>query len=636
MGEVDVIKAIQLLPGVQASSEGASGFSVRGGNPDQNLILMDEATVYNASHLMGFFSVFNNDAIKDVTLYKGDIPADYGGRLSSLLDVRMKEGNLKKFSGSGGIGTISSRLTLEGPIIKDKTSFLVAGRRTYADLFLPFAKDPDVRDNTLFFYDLNLKLNHIFNEKNRLFLSSYLGQDVYANPFAKMAFGNQTYTLRWNHLFSARIFSNFTLLHSRYQYELGTPEGDANSFTWRSKMKDYSAKADLNYYITPEYTLKFGLISTFHDFEPGSAFGTGEGSLFTEFILPTNYALENGVYVSAEQSAGERWNLRYGLRFSSFHNVGPGTIYNFDDDYQPIDSTVHGSGEVYNHFMGLEPRVAVSFMINDVSSVKSSYSRTRQYVHLAQNSTAGTPLDVWFPSTPNVNPQISDQVAIGYFRNLFNNRLEASVEAYYKEMSNAIDFKDHANLLLNRFMEGEIRIGEATSYGLEFLLRKNDGRLNGWISYTYSKTTREVPEINDGNPYSAPYDKPHDIAVVGNFEISNRLWVSANWVYSTGLPVTFPTGRFEYMGNIAPVYSNRNAYRMPDYHRLDVSISFGSKPKLDRKWHWDLNLSVYNAYGRKNAWAINFVQDDEDPSTTHAEMTYLFPIIPALTWNFRF
>jgi hypothetical protein len=633
---VDVIKAIQLLPGVQASSEGASGFSVRGGNPDQNLILLDEATVYNASHLMGFFSVFNNDAIKDVTLYKGDIPAAYGGRLSSLLDVRMKEGNLKKFSGSGGIGTISSRLTLEGPIIKDKTSFLVAGRRTYADVFLPFAKDPDVRDNTLYFYDLNLKVNHIFNEKNRLFLSSYMGRDVYGNPFAKMAFGNQTYSLRWNHLFSSRIFSNFTLLHSRYQYELGTPEGEANSFTWRSKMKDYSAKADLNFYITPEYTLKFGLISTFHDFEPGSAIGSGEGSLFTEFILPTNYALENGIYLSAEQSVGERWNLRYGLRFSSFHNMGPGTIYNYDEDYQSIDSTVHESGEVYHHFMGLEPRVAVSFMINDVSSVKSSYTRTRQYVHLAQNSTAGTPLDVWFPSTPNVNPQISDQVAIGYFRNLFSNQLEVSVETYYKKMRNAIDFKDHASLLLNRFMEGEIRIGEATSYGLEFLFRKNDGRLNGWISYTYSKTTREVPEINNGDPYAAPYDRPHDFAIVGNFEISKRIWVSANWVYSTGLPVTFPTGRFEYMGNIAPVYSNRNAYRMPDYHRLDVSISFGSKPKPNRKWHWDLNLSAYNAYGRKNAWAINFVQDDEDPSTTHAEMTYLFPIIPALTWNFRF
>lgn len=636
MGEVDVIKAIQLLPGVQASSEGASGFSVRGGNPDQNLILLDEATVYNASHLMGFFSVFNNDAIKDVKLYKGDIPADFGGRLSSLLDVRMKEGNLKKFSGSGGIGTISSRLTLEGPIIKDKTSFLVAGRRTYADLFLPFAKDPDVRDNTLFFYDLNLKLNHIFNDKNRLFASGYLGRDVYANPFARMAFGNQTYSLRWNHLFSSRIFSNFTLIHSRYDYELGTPEGDANSFVWRSKMKDYSAKGDLNFYITPEHTLKFGLISTFHDFEPGSAYGTGEQSLFTEFVLPTNYALENGVYVSAEQSFGERWNLRYGLRFSSFHNVGPGTIYNYDAEYNPKDSTVYGRGDVYHRFLGLEPRAAVSFMINDVSSVKSSYSRTRQYIHLAQNSTAGTPLDIWFPSTPNVNPQVSDQVSIGYFRDFPSQQLEFSVEAYYKQMRNAIDFKDHASLLLNRYLEGEIRIGEATSYGLEFLLRKNEGRLSGWISYTYSKTTRKVSEINNGNPYAAPYDKPHDIAIVGNYEITKRIWVSANWVYSTGLPVTFPTGRFEYMGNIAPVYSNRNAYRMPDYHRLDVSVSFGSKPKPDRRWHWDLNLSVYNAYARKNAWAINFVQDEQNPDVTYAEMTYLFPAIPALTWNFHF
>jgi hypothetical protein len=585
---------------------------------------------------MGFFSVFNNDAVKDVKLYKGDIPADYGGRLSSLLDVRMKEGNLKKFSGSGGIGSISSRLTLEGPIVKDKTSFLVAGRRTYADIFLLFAKDPDIRDNTLFFYDLNLKLNHIINEKNRLFLSGYLGRDVYASPLARMAFGNQTYTLRWNHLFSARIFSNFTLIHSRYDYELGTAEGDANSFVWRSNMKDYSAKGDLNFYITPEFTLKFGLISTFHDFEPGSAYGTGNQSLFTEFILPSNYALENGVYAAAEQSLGERWNLRYGLRFSSFHNVGPGTVYNYDDNYQSIDSTVYGKGEVYHHYMGLEPRATVSFMIDEVSSVKSSYARTRQYIHLAQNSTAGTPLDVWFPSSPNINPQVSDQVAIGYFRNLFNNRLELSVEAYYKEMRNAIDFKDHANLLLNRFMEGEIRIGEATSYGLEFLFRKNEGRLNGWISYTYSKTARKVPGINNGNLYAAPYDKPHDIAIVGNYEISRRIWVSANWVYSTGLPVTFPTGRFEYMGNIAPVYSKRNDYRMPDYHRLDLSVSFGSKPKPDRRWHWDLNLSVYNAYGRKNAWAINFIQDEEDPNTTHAEMTYLFPVVPALTWNFRF
>ncbi|KKL21990.1 hypothetical protein LCGC14_2439920, partial [marine sediment metagenome] len=415
MGEVDVIKAIQLLPGVQASSEGASGFSVRGGNPDQNLILLDEATVYNASHLMGFFSVFNNDAVKDVKLYKGDIPAEYGGRLSSLLDVRMKDGNMKKFSGSGGIGTISSRLTLEGPIIKDRTSFLIAGRRTYADIFLPFAKDEDVRNSSLYFYDLNAKVNHIFNEKNRLFVSVYMGRDVFENVFARMAFGNQTYTLRWNHLFSGRLFSNFTLLHSRYDYELGTPEGEANSFLWNSGMKDYGAKADLNYFITPEHTLKFGLISTFHDFQPGSAKGLGEQSLFTEFKMPSNYALENGVYVSAESEVGERWNFKYGIRYSSFHNVGPATVYNYDENYLPLDSTVYSSGEFFNYFGGLEPRLAMSFMLNEKSSLKASYSRTRQYIHLAQNSTAGTPLDIWFPSSPNVNPQVSDQASVGYF-----------------------------------------------------------------------------------------------------------------------------------------------------------------------------------------------------------------------------
>lgn len=636
LGEVDVIKAIQLLPGVQASSEGASGFSVRGGNPDQNLILLDEATVYNASHLMGFFSVFNNDAVRDVKLYKGDIPAEYGGRLSSLLDVRMKDGNMKKFSGSGGIGTISSRLTLEGPVIKDRTSFLIAGRRTYADVFLPFAKDEDVRKSTLYFYDINAKVNHIFNEKNRLYASAYLGRDVFGNIFARMAFGNQTYSLRWNHLFSGKLFSNFTLMHSRYQYELGVPEGEANSFKWQSRMNDYAAKADLDYYLTPEHTLKFGLTGIFHAFDPGTARGVGEQVLFTEFILPSSYAVESGAYLSGESSLGERWNLRYGLRLSGLHNVGSATIYNYDADYQPIDSTVYGAGEFFNVYGGLEPRLAVSFMLDDVSSVKASYSRTRQYIHLAQNSTAGTPLDVWFPSSPNVNPQVSDQVALGYFRNLWDDRLEASVEAYYKRMNNTIDFRDHAVLLLNPYMEGELRIGEASSYGIEFLVRKNSGKLNGWISYTYSKTQRVVPEINEGDAYPAPYDKPHDLTIVLNYEISRRIWVSGNWVYNTGLPVTFPTGRFEYMGNVAPVYSNRNAYRMPDYHRLDVSVSLAGKDKPGRKWGWDLNLSVYNAYARKNAWSINFVQDETDPNVTHAEMTYLFPIVPALTFNFQF
>ena len=636
MGEVDVIKAIQLLPGVQAASEGSSGFSVRGGNPDQNLILLDEATVYNASHLMGFFSVFNNDAVKDVKLYKGDIPADYGGRISSLLDVRMREGNNKKFSGTGGIGTISSRLTLEGPILRNRTSFIVSGRRTYADLFLPLAKNEVIQDSKLYFYDLNAKVNHIINDKNRIFLSGYAGSDVFRNEFAGMKFGNNTFTLRWNHLFSPRLFSNTTLILSNYNYQISTPEGDVNSFEWISRMNDYGAKVDFNHFLTPDITLRFGASSVLHKFSPGSAKGLGDMSLFTEITLPDMYALENGIYLSAEQSAGRHWRFKYGLRVSTFHNIGKAWVYHYNDDHQLYDSTFYESGEFYNHYVTAEPRIAATFIIDTLSSLKASYSRTTQFVHLAQNSTAGTPLDIWFSSSPNVSPQLCDQIAIGYFRNFLSDQLEASIEVYYKKIVHAIDFKDHANLLLNKYLEGELRFGLANAVGLEVLFRRNEGRLNGWISYTLSKTLREFDDINHGNPYPAPYDRPHNVSIVLNFEITKRLWTSANWVYGTGLPVTFPTGRFEYMGIIAPVYSDRNSYRMPDYHRLDISISLQSKDKPDRKWNYDLNLSVYNAYARKNAWAINFVQDEVDPAITYAEMTYLFSIVPALTFNFNF
>ena len=401
-------------------------------------------------------------------------------------------------------------------------------------------------------------------------------------------------------------------------------------------MKDFSLKADFNYFLTPKHSLKFGIMSTAHVFSPGTARGLGDQSLFTEFVLPSSYSLENGAYLSAESTFGERWNLKYGLRYSSFYNVGPATIYNYDAEHTAMDSTVYGAWDFLNSYRGPEPRLALAFMLDGNSSFKASYSRTRQYIQLAQNSTAGTPLDIWFTSSPNVKPQLCDQVALGYFRNLWNERLEVSVEAYYKYIRHAIDFRDHAMLLLNPYMEGELRIGEGRSKGLEFLVRKNSGRLNGWISYTWSRTERIVPEINKGEPYPAPYDKPNDLAIVLNYEISKRMWVSGNWVYSTGLPVTFPTGRFEYMGNIAPVYSSRNAYRMPDYHRLDLSVSFAGKENPGRKWGWDLNLSAYNVYARKNAWAINFVQDEDDPNVTHAEMTYLFSIVPALTFNFHF
>lgn len=636
MGEVDLVKVIQLLPGVSSTSEGSSGFSVRGGSPDQNLILLDEATVYNASHLMGFFSVFNNDAIKDVKIYKGDIPAAHGGRLSSLLDVRMRDGNSKKISVTGGIGSISSRLTIEGPIVKDKTTFLVSGRRTYADLFLKLSSNEDIKNNILNFYDLNAKVNHTFNKKNRLYLSFYMGQDKFANDFAKLYFGNRTSTIRWNHLFSDKLFFNFTFTNSVYNYNLGTPEGNPNAFDWKSRMTDYGIRGDFTYFLNPQNTVKFGLEGTYHIFEPGSAKGLGEEALFTEFIQPKNYALDYAFYVSNEQKIGDRIQLKYGLRLSIFQNIGPGTIYNFDDNYDKIDSTVYPKGEIFNTYMGLEPRFGISYLLNDYSSIKVNYSRTRQYMQLAQNSTAGTPLDIWFPASPNVKPQIADQVALGYFRNFNENAIETSVEVYYKNMKNAIDFKDFAEVLLNEQLEGELRFGKAWSYGIEFLIRKNVGKLTGWISYTYSKTERKFEDINRGNVYPAPYDKPHDVSIVMSYAMTERLDLSANWVYATGQPATFPTGRAHYGNTIVPIYSDRNEYRLRDYHRLDVSATWRKKQKEGSKFDWDINLSVYNAYARHNTWSINFIQDENDPNVTYAEQTYLFSIIPALTFNFKF
>lgn len=636
MGEVDIIKAMQLLPGVQTTSEGASGFSVRGGSPDQNLILLDEATVYNASHLLGFFSVFNNDAIKDVKIYKGDIPMNYGGRLSSVLDVRMNDGNDKHFEGTGGIGNISSRLTLEGPLLKDKTSFILSGRRTYFDLFLPLSSDEKIRNNTLYFYDFNAKIAHTINENNRIYLSGYFGRDVFNNNFSRLNSGNQTFTLRWNHLFSKKIFSNFMFVYSKYDYYLGTPEGEAYSFDWRSKMRDYGFKSDFTLYANPNNTVKFGVSSIYHIFEPGSAKGTGSQSFFNEFTVPSSYALENGIYIGNDQKVNNKLTLKYGLRVSMFNNVGPATIYNYNNNFEAIDSTVYKSGDFYKTYAGLEPRFGISYTINDKSSVKASYSRTNQYIQLAQNSTSGTPLDVWFPSSPNVKPQISDQIALGYFRNFLGNYIETSVEVYYKTMQNSIDFKDHAELLLNEKLEGELRYGKSSSKGLEVFVKIPEGRLNGWISYTLSKTDRSFADINNGKTYLAYYDKPHNMSIVLNYEISKRTSLSSTWIYYTGAPVTFPTGRAEIGGKIVPIYSERNAYRMPDYHRLDLSLTIKGKQKPNKKWSHEWNFTIYNAYGRKNAWTINFVQDKDNPAVTYAEKTYLFSIIPAVTYNFKF
>ncbi|MDY6801956.1 MAG: TonB-dependent receptor [Bacteroidota bacterium] len=636
MGEVDIIKAIQLMPGVQSASEGSSGFNVRGGSTDHNLILLDEATVYNASHLMGFFSVFNNDAVKDVKLYKGDIPAAYGGRLSSLLDIRMKDGNNKEFHANGGIGTVSSRLTLESPIVKDKGSFILSGRRSYADLMLMFSSDEDVRKNQLYFYDLNLKGNYKINEKDRIYLSWYMGRDVFDyDDLFGFSWGNKTFTLRWNHLFSEKLFSNFSVILSDYDYELGQ-SSEEQGFIWSSDLNDFKFKADYTYYPNTQNTIRFGVAGTMHHFNPGLAKGIGYQTMYNELKMPESSALEWAGYLSNEWKLNEKTTINIGLRGTIFQNMGKATVYNFDENYEKIDSTVYSSGEIYNTFWGLEPRLNFRYSINNRSSIKGNYSRTKQFIHLASNSTAGSPLDIWMPSSPNIDPQIADQFALGYFRNLYDDALETSIEAYYKNMDNQIDFRDHAELLLNPEIEGEFRTGYAWSYGLEFLIRKQTGKFTGWVSYTLSKAERKILEINQGKIYPASYDKPHNIAIVASYDFSKQLNFAANWVYSTGTPVTFPVGRFEYGNMIVPIYSDRNDYRLPDYHRMDLSVTYKFGVDKTRGLRSELNLSIYNVYNRKNTWMLFFSQDAKDPNITIAEKVYLFPILPSITYNFYF
>ena len=638
LGEIDVVRVLQLMPGVQATSEGSTGFSVRGGGSDQNLILLDNATVYNASHLLGFFSIFNNDAVKSVTLYKGDIPAAYGGRLSSLLDVEMKEGDSGKTGVAGSIGTISSKLTVDGPLIKDRTTFLVAGRRTYADIFLPYAKEEDIRDNRLYFWDANIKLSHILNDKNRLYFTGYSGKDIFKNDYSQVEFGNMTGSLRWNHIFSNRLFMNLNLITTRYNYNLGTPEDGTGSFSflWDSRITDYHPRLDFTHYLNDNHKLRYGLSVIYHDFFPGEISGAGNTSGRTYFRLPTSTALESGLYISDEYTLSGNLTLKYGLRFAMFQNIGPGTYYEYNNDYIPVDSIIYPGGKIFNTRTALEPRFAFTYLLNDLSSLKGSYSHTAQFVTLAQNSSSGTPLNIWFPATPNVEPQLCDQFALGYFRNLGNDTYEVSGEVYYKNLRKLIDFRDHAELFLNQYLEGELRRGRGYSYGIETLLRRNQGFLTGWISYTYSRSFRVVPDINNGNRYPSLYDKPHTVNLVTTFALSQRITASSTWTYSTGLPLTLPTGRAVIGNSIIPVYSDRNSYRMEDYHRLDLSVSLHGKEKPGKKWHSELNLSVYNLYNRHNSWAINIVTDDTDPYVTYAERTYLFAVIPALTWNIKF
>lgn len=636
-GEVDIIKAIQLLPGVKSIGEGTSGFYVRGGNADQNLVLLDEAPIYNASHMLGFFSSFNPDAIKDMQLYKGAISSRYGGRLSSVLDIRMKEGNSKKFGGSAGIGTMMSRLSLEAPL-GDQGSFIVSGRRSYLDVvgkaFQAIKGDTSNQDSQFYFYDLNAKGNYRLGENDRLFLSGYFGRDVFKSGDFKMGYGNKTATLRYNHIFSPKLFSNLSLYYSDYDYSLGIVD-EISDIDWAARLMEYSLKADLTAYLSPQHTLHFGLQSISHSLDPGNITVIENGELLSDFKIENAKSLENAIYVADEWEINDALKMEIGLRASSLHNLGPHEQYNFDSDYELTDTTQFKKG-IYHSYYNLEPRLGIKYSLNKKQSIKASYNRTSQYIQQASNGNSATPFDVWFTSSPNVKPQLADQLALGYFRNFKDNSYEFSFEVYYKNFSDAIDFKERAQLLLNKNLEGELRFGTARAYGAEVMIKKDLGRLTGWLSYTYSKIEKKIEQINEGNWYNAKYDKPHDLSLVLSYELNKRISIGSNFVYSTGGAATFPTGKYVYKGQVIPVYSERNAERLPDYHRLDFSLTLQNKKNTNRNFKSQWVFGIYNAYDRRNALSIDFKQDQNNPSRTFAEKTAVFSIVPSVTYNAKF
>lgn len=642
LGEVDVIRSIQLLPGVTTVGEGATGFNVRGGNIDQNLILLDEAPVYNSSHLFGFFSVFNADALKDVQLFKGGIPAKYGGRLSSVLDVRQKEGNMKKFSGAGGIGILSSRLTLETPIVKDKGSFMVAGRRSYMDLFLGFSKDTTISGNSLYFYDLNVKANYQLSERDRVFLSGYWGNDVFGfQDLFQFRWGNATATLRWNHLFNDKLFSNFTAIYSDYEYLIGVPTG-LNAFDWTSNIINTNLKADLGYFPDPNNTLEFGASAIYYRFKPGNVDFKSEENGFQDFILDNEQAVESAAYLSHEWKAGNRLTVKYGARYSLFQSLGKTNVFVYEDgvplsEARVIDTLNFASGEVIETYGGFEPRISINFLIDQSKSIKASYNRTRQYVHLISNTTTSVPTDIWKPAGKYIKPAIADQVSLGYFQNLAQNKYEVSAEVYYKNFQNLIDYVDGADLLFNDQLETQLLNGKGRAYGFELMVRKQKGKLTGWIGYTLARTERQVDQINQSEWYPANWDKMHDISVVGAYELNPRWTVSANFAFMSGRPVTYPDARYGFDGIIIPNYSNRNGARMPTYHRLDLSADYHLTTRKKKGWEHSLNIGVYNVYARRNPFSISFRQNEDNPTVTEAVRLSIFgTVIPSVTYNFSF
>lgn len=643
MGEVDLIKSITLLPGIQNGGEGSSGLYVRGGGPDENLMILDEAPVYNASHLLGFFSVFNSDAIKDVQVYKGGIPAEYGGKASSVIDIRMKDGNSQQLGMSGGIGNISSRLTIEGPIIKDKWSFIVSARRTYADYLGRLAGLEQLKENQLYFYDLNLKTNIQLDDKNRIYLSAYTGDDYFkVGESIYMRWGNLTSTARWNHLFSDKLFSNTSFILSRYNYNLGVPGSGADQFDWTSQISDYNFKEDFSWYLNSKNKLTLGFNMIYHHFEPGEV-DANENSYFTDLKLTNFNALDNTLYVSNEQTLGPRLTMRYGLRYSYFQQIGNAKVRTYLNPDRPKENEVTGIKEygkgklVPPSYHNLEPRLAVKYMLSTESSLKASYNRMAQNLHLISNTNSPTPLDIWLPSSTYIKPLIANQVGLGYFRNFKDNMFETSAEVYYKKMKNVIDYVDGAELFLKENLETELLHGSGYAYGLELYAKKQEGRLTGWLSYTWSKSMRKIPGINEGKAYPSSYDRTHNVSLVTNYDLSKRWNISATWIFSTGNPTSYPIAKYDVQGNTIYYYASRNSNRIPDYHRLDISATYDFKKNEKRKVKQSLNFSVYNVYARRNAYSVYFRQNEDNPNVSEAtRLSIIGSLIPSVTYNFNF
>lgn len=645
-GEVDILKTIQLLPGVGGAGEGNTGFYVRGGGPDQNLILLDEAVVYNTGHLFGFFSVFNSDAIKNVNLVKGGMPAQYGGRLSSVVDVQMNDGNNQDFTAVGGIGLIASRLTLEGPIVQDKSSFIVSARRTYIDAIIsPILKGTEFEGNGYYFYDLNTKVNYTFNDKNRLFASGYFGQDVfrYKAPDntlnVTVPWGNATGTLRWNHLFSNKLFMNVSTIYNSFNFSVESAFQDFN-FNLYSGIQDWNGKVDFDYYPNANHNIKFGANYIFHTFTPYSAEGNFEEVEFSTDTLSKKYAHEAGIYIQDEFDITKRLKVNVGVRGNYFAQVGPynDIVYDTETGLNIIDTLYYGPGKLIADYWGLEPRFSMRYIINPSSSVKAGITYNNQFIHLVSSSTSTLPTDLWIPSSDKVKPQVGLQYALGYFRNFKNNQYETSVEVYYKDLRNQIEFADGYVPELGLDIEDNFVFGRGRSYGAEFFLKKAQGKFNGWIGYTLSKTERQFDDLSTGdNWFPTKYDRTHDLEIVAIYKLNDRWDFASTFVYATGQATTIVESFYVIGGELQTDYGPRNGYRLPAYHRLDFSATLHSKPTAKYESSW--NFSVYNVYSRKNPYFIYTTYEGDfayGSVDVQAKQVSIFPIIPAVTWNFSF